>query len=614
MHKELRRSLCAAALAAAALGGCEGKGSDFGSSPSPGPSPSPSPSPSPPPAAAGSYFVTGHAGVGLGSGFNAIAFFDSPQALDLYPLVVTDPLARTPAATQFEAGATTLDVANLSEWFPSGGNATAWGIRYRIYAKHISGNVDNLYEIDLRKSGSSPSTPAPTQLSTAVIAGTGSQPPLCWVDHQVFDNYRSADRSWIVFHAHGANDNRCGTADDQFVAVEASMGATSPPLVLTENVSGQSMPNQLQPVEALYDSTGLITGFLAISHPPVNVYIQPATPVPLVQLDTSMAVVKTFAQTLSGAGVTGGSGDFISLGVSTGGTWLYKGSSDIWAVDIASNMSTRVYTIAPGDIVHGRAVFDGTTAAYVAINNRATGGYVLQIDLSSKAHTVQPPDTAATGGIDLVGVTSANVVYLLTDRTAIKALNKASLSNTAAVLFAASGTLSVDGPLGAPIGTSPVAYLVQNEVFFTVADFSSGNKLAYTASAGSAPTTAAAIGAGSGAVLGTVAAAFATSGAVVNSGALVVTGGALSTSLTFSGGALSSYGPTGILAAPISLGTLPTTTLALAPLDVSTIPMQAGMPSMLEMTGNNAGVPVNDVGVFVAGTAGSFKRLTSNMQ
>ena len=558
--------------------------------------------------------MAGHAGAGLSFSFNTVAFFDSPRAVDPYPVVVSDPLASTPAVTQFEAGATTLDVANLSEWFPAGGNATAWGIRYRVYARHISGNADNLYEIDLRKSGGNPATPTPVQLSTAVIAGTGSQPALCWLGYQVFDDYRSADQSWIVFHAPGTNATNCGNAGDQFVAVEASMGPTAAPLVLTTAVSGQSVPNQLQPVEALYDSTGLITGFLAISHPPVNASNQPTTRVPLVQLDARMVVASTLTQTLTGTGVTGGSGDFISLGVSAGGIWLYKDSSDVWAVDIANNASTRVYTIASGDIVHGRAVFDGSTAAYVAINNVATGAYVLQIDLSSKAHTVQPPDAAATGGIDLAGVTSANVVYLFSDRTAIKALRKASLSQTPAVLFAASGTLTVDGPLGSPNGTPPVAYLVQDEVYFTVADLGNGNKLAYAAGAGSTPTTAAAIGAGSGAVLGTVAGTFATSGAPVNSGALVVTGGALSTSLTFSAGALASYGPTGTLAAPIALGTLPTTTLALAPLDVSTIPMQAGMPSVLEMTGSNAGQPVNDVGLFVPGTAGSFKRLTSNMQ
>ena len=119
--------LFAAALAGVALAGCGGKGSTFDS---PAPSPSPSPSPSPPPSSAGSYFVTGHAGTGFGSSQNTIAFFDSPQAVNPYPLVVVDALAATPTATQFENEISTLDVANLSEWFPdASGNATAWGVR-----------------------------------------------------------------------------------------------------------------------------------------------------------------------------------------------------------------------------------------------------------------------------------------------------------------------------------------------------------------------------------------------------------------------------------------------------------------------------------------------------
>jgi hypothetical protein len=566
--------------------------------------------------------VTAHAGAGSGSSGISIFFFDGPQSVNPFPLVVTDPLAATPAATQFESQITTLDIANVSEWFPdASGNATAWGIRYRVYAK---GN--NLYAIDLRKSGSPPPTPKPTQLSMAAIQGvaatttTPALPALCFFDYQVFDNYRSADQSWIVFHARSTSSttgNGCGSLDDQFLAVETSMGATNEPLVLTQTVSGQSMPNQLQPVEALYDKTGLITGFLAISHPPENTTtLQPTTPVAVVQLSTGMTVTKTFAQTLTGSGLTGGSGDFVSLGVSAGGIWLYKDPSGIWAVDVANNVSTRVYTIKSGDVVHGRAVFDGAmpTKAYISIDN-AAGSYVLQIDTSTKTSASQPPDTRATLGIELVGVSSANVVYVLTDRSAVKALSKTTLSSSPFILFAASGTLSVDGPQGSPNGAAPVAYLVQDEVYFTAADVSNGNKLAYVANAGATPRTAAVVGTSSGAVLGTIAGTFATSGAIVNSGALVATAGAFNTSLTFSGGTLSNYGPTGTQTTPIKLGTLPTTIMSLAPLDVSTLPMQAGVPAMLEMTGGlqTSGQPVNDVGLFTPNAAASFKRVTSNL-
>jgi hypothetical protein len=618
MRNELRRSLFAAALAGVALADCGGIGSNFDT---PAPSPSPSPSPSPPPSSAGSYFVTGHGGTGFGSSQNTIGFFDSPQAVNPYPLVVVDPLAATPTATQFENEISTLDVANLSEWFPdASGNATAWGVRYRIYAKHNNSGVDNLFKIDLRKSGSAPPTPAPTQLSSALIAGSGSQPALCWFDHQVFDNYRSADQSWIVFHAVGTVSHSCGTAGDQFVAVEASMGATTAPVVLIQSVMGQSTPNQLQPVEALYDATGLITGFLAISHPPVDAFINPTAAVPVVQLTTGMVVTQAFTRKLTGLGVSGGSGDFLSLGVSPGGIWLYRDSSDIWAVDVASNVSTKVYTVRAGDFVHGRAVFDNAapTMAYVSIDNRSfssTGAYVLQINTSTKTATAQPPDAAATGGIGLVGVSSSNVVYLFTDRSAIKALNKANLTSTPNVLFTGTATVSVDGPLGSSTGTPPVAYMVQDEVYFTVADSSTGNKLAYEAGAGATPVTGAAIGTGSGAVLGTIAGTFATSGPVATSGALLVTTGAFSTALTYSGATLANYGAAGSSAA--TLGHLPTTTKPMTPLDVSTMPMQAGVPAMLEMTGGSAqafGQPVDDVGVFVPNANASFKRVTNNLQ
>lgn len=560
--------------------------------------------------------MTAHAGAGTSSSGFTIAFFDGPQLVNPFPLAVTDPLAAKPAATQFESQTSTLDIANVSEWFPdASGNATAWGIRYRVYAK---GN--NLFAIDLRKSGSAPPTPMPSQLSSAAIQGlaattnTPAQPALCFFDYQVFDNYRSADQSWIVFHARSTTSttgNGCGSFDDEFLAVETSMGATNEPLVLTQTVSGQSMPNQLQPVEALYDKTGLITGFLAISHPP-----QPATPVAVVQLSTSMTVTKTFTQNLAGMGLTGGSGDFVSLGVSAAGIWLYKDPSGIWAVDVANNVSTLVYMLKSGDVVHGRAVFDGAvpTKAYISIDN-AAGSYVLQIDTSTKMAATQPPDTGATLGIELVGVSSANVVYVLTDRSAVKALSKATLSTSPFILFAASGTLSVDGPQGSSNATAPVAYLVQDEVYFTAADGSNGNKLAYVANAGATPGIAAVIGTGSGAVLGTIAGTFATSGAIVNSGALVATAGAFNTSLTFSGGTLSNYGPTGTQTTAIKLGTLPTTSMSLAPLDVSTIPMQAGVPAMLEMTGGlqTSGQPVNDVGLFTPNAAASFKRVTSNL-
>ena len=55
----------------------------------------------------------------------------------------------------------------------------------------------------------------------------------------------------------------------------------------------------------------------------------------------------------------------------------------------------------------------------------------------------------------------------------------------------------------------------------------------------------------------------------------------------------------------------------MTPLDVTTMPMQAGVPAMLEMTGGSAqtlGQPVDDVGDFVPNGNASFKRVTNNLQ
>lgn len=613
MSTDLRRSLFAAAFAGAALAGCGGGGNGTGTvSGSPSPSPAPAPTPAPPPASAGSYFLAGHANTGFGAGGAQIAFFDSPQAVNPYALWVVDPVAGASSAMPFEAEQTTLDIANASEWFPATGNmATAWGVRYRLFARHdgASGN-DYLYKIDLRKSGAA-GMPAGMQMSSAVVAGSGAQPALCWFDRAFFDNYRSADQSWIVFHAKGPDAN-CGSADDQFVGVRADYASTTAPMLL----------KQLQPVEAVYDGTGLITGFLAINHPAVNASNQPVSPVPLQQLNADFSVKTTYAQTLIGIGVTGNSGDFVSLGVSPLGVWLYRDSSDIWAVDVAAGTSSKLFTLGAttpsvaGDTVPAgsRAVFD-SNAAYVAVVN-AAGSYVLQFNLSTKMLTAALANDASAGaGIDLVGVTSSNLVYVVANGSSIKSVSKSNVGNAAVTLYSAAANQSVQGPLGSPSGTAPAVYLVGDQVYFTVGDSVTGARLAYTGSGNSG--TATALGAGSdGAVLGTIAAStFSAAGPVVNAGALVLTGGVHSPSQTFSGAALSSYNSSGALG--VAIGTLPVTTLPMPTVAIASAPLQAGMPGLIEMTGGsptNTGLPVDDLGQFDPGAATSFARDTAFMQ
>ncbi len=116
-------------------------------------------------------------------------------------------------------------------------------------------------------------------------------------------------------------------------------------------------------------------------------------------------------------------------------------------------------------------------------------------------------------------------------------------------------------------------------------------------------------------MLGTVAGTFSTAGPVVNSGALVVYGGVSTPAVSFSHASLANYGATGAQAA--LLGMLPTTvTYPLATLQPSTNPLQAGVPGMIEMTGQSSGLagqPANDIAVFTPDMAATLKALTAFM-
>jgi hypothetical protein len=548
---------------------------------------------------AGSYFLSGHAGGGFGG--TQIQFLDGPQSTSQFPLVVVDPLAATQPTTlpQVYVESVAVDVTGVSEWFPdASGHATVWSTRYRVYAQ---GN--NLFKIDLRKSGTA--TPVPSQLSSGSISAVGTQPALCWFGQVLFDNYRSADQSWLLFHAGSSVGNNCGTAGDRFIAFQMTMGATTAPMLL----------NQLEPVEALRDATGLVTGYLAVNHPAVDGSGNPVSAVPLQRLNSNfVAATPTIPRMLAGHGVTSGSApDFHSLGVSVGSVWLYADTSDIYAVDVNSGVSTLIRTINPGDIVHGRAVFDGTNA-YIAIDNSVTGAYIVRVDTVAKTSIAQAADINATGGIDLVGVTSNHLVYLFSVRTAVRSVAK-TLVGSPNVLFTATGTQFVDGPLGSVSGTASVAYLVGDGVFFTLADPNATNqKLAYFVNASGSPV-ASVIGTGTSAMLGTVAGTFSTAGPVVNSGALVVYGGVSTPAVSFSHASLANYGATGAQAA--LLGMLPTTvTYPLATLQPSTNPLQAGVPGMIEMTGQSSGLagqPANDIAVFTPDMAATLKALTAFM-
>ncbi|HEY4039418.1 MAG TPA: hypothetical protein VGM15_11390, partial [Burkholderiaceae bacterium] len=460
MRKELRRSLFAAACAGAALAGCGGNSSSSTTT-SGVPAPAPTPSPSPTPASAGSYLLMGRAG-GTTAAVANIPFADTPQGPSPFGLNYIDP-ANLPAPFavdtgqfQIEAGGTVLPLASVSEYFPNGaGSATGWGTRFRVYAKASSNSAGLLYAIDLRKTSTPPATPTPVQLTSNTIAAM----KLCSTAPVVFDNYRSANMSWILFHVL-VGTGGCGTPADQYLAIQLSMGPTSSP---------QSL-GQLEPVAATYDGEGTITGYLAINHA--------SSPVPLAHLDTTFKPITTpTLPNLVGTGLNIVGGDFLSLAVS-GSIWLYLDSSGIYALNFSTGtVSSAIVTLGAGDTVNDRAVVDGTKA-YVAINNNTSGTEIVQIDLTNNAVAMVARDATLTS-IKLVGVTSGALVYLGTTTASVTNLRSAVKSTLVANPTALNNPLiasqSID-PLMGPNGSSggPVAFLVGDTVFFTVADSAPG--------------------------------------------------------------------------------------------------------------------------------------------
>lgn len=640
MRKELRWSLFAAAFVGAALAGCGGGGGSTPPSPAPSPSPSPSPPPSGPPTSPGKYFQVGRAGSAMAT--TTIPFFNQQVATGPIGLVYADPsnlptafAITTGGANQLEAGGAGLDLATVSEYFPSGGSATAWGIRYRVVADASSPNnsAGVLYAVDLRKSGTAPANPAPVQISN----GTVTTMALCPVPPSgpvVFDNYRSANLSWIVFHAaSGTSPPACGTLTDTFVAVQLAMTNSTAPKLL----------GQVEPIQALYDMTGTITGYLAINHPALVGGTVPPNSVQLEQLDASFASPKLLPPNLTGSGNNSASSpDFRSLGISTGNIWLYLDSTTLNAVDLTTAVTTPIgnFTLPTGASVQGRAVFDGTKA-YVAFAGNGTGSVgsqIFQIDTTTKSVTAtQALDPAGSGGITLVGVTSNNLVYLVNDGSAIKSLLKSNPATAPATLWPSAATSQRIDPLMGPNGPSgsPVAFLVGDTVYFTVADASASGSTGFakqpfsvTFNSSGMPGAAAAVGAGVGAVLGAVApASIPTSGPLTNAGVLVLTGGANGATAgqaVFANASIAStlglYGAGGAPSTSIGAFTTKNASSSMARTNPITGvalngPVQAGMPAMLESYGpNGVGSIDNDIAIFVSDVSIPLTELSGFLQ
>jgi hypothetical protein len=193
------------------------------------------------------------------------------------------------------------------------------------------------------------------------------------------------------------------------------------------------------------------------------------------------------------------------------------------------------------------------------------------------------------------------------------------------------------GPNGSA-GPPPVAFLVGDTVYFTVADSAASGATGFakqpffvTFNASGVPGAATSIGTGVGAVLGVVApASIPTSGQFTNAGALVLTGGANNGSMAgqtvFASGtpavasSLGLYGAGGTLSTTI--GAFTTTNPSTSSARVNPItgvalngPAQAGVPATLETFGpdgvggvgndlvvfaSDASIPLNEISGFLA--------------
>jgi len=641
MRDELRRALFAAAFAAAALaGGCGGGGGGGSPAPAPAPGPPPPPPPPPPPAAAGTYFLAARAGGSGTAPLNNIPFPTGPVGASKFMLAYIDsanpPLPFnftnvSPNPNQLEAVGLGYDFGTFSEYFPAsaGGTATGWGTRYQVYADvGPSGTGPGaLYAVDLRKP-----TPLAAPVATQISSGTVTSLKLCSSPAaSLFDNYRTANQSWIVFHAVGP-DNNCGSIDDTFVAVQMSMSSATGALPLAQGSGTSAL--QIEPVEALHDTFGTITGFLAIAHPPcTDINCTAVTsPVSLQKLDASFANPATFATRLNGLGQTGAGGEFVSLGVA-GNVWLYVDGNGIYSANWSSptTASTLVYQLMAGESVLGRAVFDGANA-YVAISSM-TGSYVKMINTSTNMVTATQAVDATSTQIALVGVTSANLVYLSQNGSAIKSLAKTTLTGLTILNKTLSGTQSIDSLMVSGGASGPAAaFLVGDTVYFTVADSSASGatglaKQAFFAAASGAANSATAVATGVSAVLGVVApATIPTSGPITFAGALVMTGGANgatagqaefangSPAVTASLGLYSSAG-----ALTTTIGTLSSTNVANGPalaLPITGValnggPVQQAMPATLLLFGTDGtGAAGQDIAIFSSDNSTPFAQIS----
>ncbi len=560
-------------------------------------------------ATAETFYLAGPSGI-RGNTTGTINFAVSPSSGTDLALTAVAPATGTGSAlAQYGTWAVP---AQIGQWTPASGSATAIGARYQVYA--ASDSRFHLSDLQIVAGAAAPVT---TTLSTLATSAVCSSAP------SVINDLASPAHSLLVFDTPGPSQS-CGGTDDVFTVVPVSASASTAP--------GTASP--IEPVDAVRDATGAIKQLLLLVH-------DASAPSVAVSTGTSLGNPVTIGP-LHGLGLNaGGSRDFQSLAVISVGSstvWLYRDLGDIYGVNLSSPSNpVLAFQGEDADAVQGPAIIDGTVAYLAMVDqthctpsqSNSCTNQIVRIDAATlAAGSGQKLIQELTTGLQLLGITGSQLIYEFTDGSALKTIAKspATYPATSTPIFTGTGTASINLS-GLGTGFTPLPVVVSGGVYYTV----------YTPSAAAFlqawffdGTTSSPKGSFSQVLGGVVASTVPTANAGIfanpasNPNAVNPPyGGALIANIragntrpdVYPGATFVSYDNKG--SATATLGSLPRPisddydVVAIAPGI-----LQAGSPALLEVSGysQSPGATGNDLFQITPGTANSLIQVTKNLQ
>lgn len=586
-RRRLRRALLAAtAIALASCGGSEvgGGGSGGGGGGGGG-------------GVTGTYYLVG--GAGSNAGFSGTIAFGpsnnvSANALTLQAADPNGMLNSTVAAM-----GDWLDEATVSQWTVASGIATQLGNRYHVFAL----TDGHLHVTDLAVGSST--APVTSNLSTVLTSA------ICPSMPTVLNDFANPASSLLVFRVPGITGAAdCGTADDLFTVVPLSAGPATAP----------GTANYNEPVDAVHDSTGAMTAILLIEHPTQY----DASGNPTAQSTVAYATPGALATPIVIGGTNGTNGlngtglngsDFQSLAVvpqANGSTvWLYRDVNNIVAVNLSAiGTLYTVFSAQDTDIIQGPAVVSGTTA-YVAMSDSTSGtNEIVAINtasLSNQEGVVVVTETATQ--VQIVGIAGGTIYYTLSYGAYLHTVPTSGVGLTSGTsVFAGSATVLLD--------TSIAPVVVAGGVYYTVKSSTTSpyyQAYFYNGTTSSALGTG---GSGSQVLGGVLSAALPTTGSTSSyAGAVLAFLASTDPTSLYPGAAISSYDGNGALIA--SHGSLPILSVNADYSSVLLSPglLQAGMPTLLQVSGTtSAGNPAADLFEFAPGASSALVQTTNTIQ